>query len=77
MISEEDHVRLKNELHAEKEQHARTQLQLSLTEEKLQLFESEAQILAKQLEREKNTFQNALAASLRTIIISIAIYYIM
>jgi hypothetical protein len=52
-------MKVKRELVEEKSEHEKTQLQLSLTREKIQILESEAQILAKQLDREKQTFENA------------------
>ena len=56
-------MKVKRELVEEKSEHEKTQLQLSLTREKIQILESEAQILAKQLDREKQTFENALVTN--------------
>jgi hypothetical protein len=63
LIDEEDVMKVKRELVEEKSEHEKTQLQLSLTREKIQILESEAQILAKQLDREKQTFENALVTN--------------
>lgn len=59
MVSTEEYAALRREFEVEREQHARTQSQAALLNEKLLLAEGEARMFSKQLEREKETFDNA------------------
>lgn len=59
MLNTEEYAALRRELEVEREQHARTETQVALLSEKLHLAEGEARMLSKQLEREKETFDNA------------------
>ena len=59
VASTEEHAALRREFEVEREQHAMTQSQVALLSEKLLLAEGEVRMLSKQLEREKETFDNA------------------
>ena len=59
MVCKEEYAALKREFEVEREQHVRTQTQVAVLSEKLHLAEGEARMLSKQLEREKETFDNA------------------
>ena len=59
MVCKEDYAALRRELEVERERHAKTLTQVAVLSEKLQLAEGETRMLSKQLEREKETFDNA------------------
>ena len=58
-VCKADYAALRKEFEVEREQHLKTQAQVAVLSEKLHLAEGEARMLSKQLEKEKETFDNA------------------
>lgn len=63
VVCKADYAALRKEFEVEREQHLKTQAQVAVLCEKLHLAEGEARMLSKQLEKEKETFDNAWVRS--------------